>query len=61
MKRTNLQELPTMDVLGVLLFHVKQKFSLFKREYSLFKEDNIRIWRNIESFKDQLDNCFYGV
>ena len=39
--------------------------SLSKRECKLFKEDNIRIWRNIEElvvFKDQLDGVvFIGV
>lgn len=38
---------------------------LSKREFLLFKEDNIRIWRNIEKlvvFKDQLDTVvFIGV
>ena len=52
------------NVLGVL-FHVKQNSRLSKRECKLFKEDDIRIWSNIEKlvvFKDQLDSVvFIGV
>lgn len=64
MKRTNLRELPT-ECVGSFLFHVKQNSRLSKRECKLFKEDDIRIWSNIEKlvvFKDQLDSVvFIGV
>ena len=55
-------------MLGVFLFHVKQKNLACLSEnvyYLLFKEDNIRIWCNIEKlvvFKDQLNGVvFIGV
>ncbi len=46
MKRTNLRELPT-ECVGSFVFHVV-KDSLSSENHSHLKEDDIRIWSNIE-------------